>query len=640
MSPRIRTPAEASAAQQRWRSPGLRPAWWVVGVLAIALVSWQPLPLTPSAVYGPDSSWQAALQMAVAHGVGFGAHFAFTYGPLGFLSVPTLWFPGLGALALFYALAVRVSLAAALFAGARHSYGTGPALLIALLVSSASPEQVAANYTSLEPVAFLVLAVWVVDRVADERRLRLAVALGGALAGLELLGKLSVGIEITALAVVMALCARGRRREHIALVACGLVAVLLAGWLVTGQELSALPEYLRNSEQIVGGYAAALGYEQPTLGWEYTAAWVAFAFGLIGALQMGGTGSPRRRWGILLLWLLFCFFEFKEGFVRHDSDHAPVFFIALMGGFLAIGWARGRRGLGLAMSAALFVFALASDAASLASILRPGPDVSSAVGQIAEVVSGSKSTALTAAGRSAVRSAYPLTPATLGLLRGHSVDVEPYEADIAWAYDLHWQPLPVIQSYSAYTPTLDQLNATALASSAAPQRILRTLEAGVDGRYQPFDDPATTRALLCHYRELQRTSSLQVLARRGNRCSPPHLLARISAGWNQAVAVPAPPNTHSFVFVSIRGVQVGGLESLGALLNKPAERIVELDGNPFRLVEGTAADGLLLRAAGGVDYPAPWNLAPGATSIAVSEGTVPPAGGKPISYSFYYANVR
>ena len=53
----------------------------------------------------------------------------------------------------------------------------------------------------------------------------------------------------------------------------------------------------------------------------------------------------------------------------------------------------------------------------------------------------------------------------LALLRGHTVAVEPYENQLAWAYRLKWRPLPVLQSYTAYTTGLDQEDASFAASA-------------------------------------------------------------------------------------------------------------------------------------------------------------------------------
>ena len=42
--------------------------------------------------------------MAHHFGITFGNHLIFTYGPLGFLSVPTLWYSDTGTIAVLYTL--------------------------------------------------------------------------------------------------------------------------------------------------------------------------------------------------------------------------------------------------------------------------------------------------------------------------------------------------------------------------------------------------------------------------------------------------------------------------------------------------------------------------------------------------------
>ena len=185
---------------------------WVIVPLAIAILSWHALVLQPAA--GLENSWHAALHMALHDGVTFGNHLIFTYGPLGFLSVPTLWYGDTGVIAVLYTLLLRIALAAAVFAGARRSYGTVVGAILALLVAGATGiglEEVAPTL-GFETIPFVVFAVWVVDRVADLRRLLLFMGVAGAVAAIELLNKLSVGITVTALTVVMGLAARGRRR--------------------------------------------------------------------------------------------------------------------------------------------------------------------------------------------------------------------------------------------------------------------------------------------------------------------------------------------------------------------------------------------------------------------------------------------
>jgi hypothetical protein len=610
----------------------------LVVALVITLLSWHALPLEPQP--GLDPSWQATLHMALRYGITFGNRLIFTHGPLGFLSVPTLWYGGTGAVAVLYTVLVRLALALALFLGARRIYGPAVGGIVALLVAGAS-------VVTLESVPFLVFCVWMVDYVSasrpdSRRRLTLALmALAGAVAGLELLNEVSLGMELTALVVIVALGTQGRRRDHLIVTLAALVLALLVAWGMTGQDWGALPAYVHNSARIVSGYAAAMSYEDPSLTWEYTAGLVAFAFGVAGALQMTRDGPARRRWGIVALWVVFCFFEYKEGFVRHDAGHGAIYFVALMGGFLALRWRSRNRLIGLGFTAALFTFALAAqEPSSFSTVFNPGENAKTAIDQIEQVSGSAKRAAVIAQGRREIEQVLFVDQPTLDLLRGHTVDVAPYEAAVAWAYNLDWRPLPVFQSYAAYTTGLDQENADTLNSTRAPQRILRNREPGVDGRVLTFDEGLSTRTILCRYRELRTTGVWQVLGLGPNRCGAPVPLGTVHAGWYQNVQVPAPPNDHSFVFVRIGGVAVGGLEHLRALLYKPVERVVLLDGASHRLIEATATDGLLLRAPVGVDFTAPFNLAPNSSTIAVGKTGQGVGDGQPITFSFFAQSVN
>lgn len=611
-------------------------ALWAIVALAIALLSWQTLPLTPQP--GLDFSWQAALHMAITNGVTFGNHLVFTYGPLGFLSFPTLWYTHTGALAFGYTVLWRILLVVALLVAARRTYGAIVGALVALLIASASATTT--GDTTFVTVPFLIFAVLVVDGVRDRRALAALMALAGAATGVMLLNETSVGIELAALALVMACAARGSRVRHLLVLAAALVAAFLVAWAAAGQDWSALPAYLRGTDQIVSGYAAAMGYEQPGLGWEYPAAWIAFAFGIAGALDMTVGANVRRRCGIVALWIAFCFFEFKEAFVRHDLPHGVVYFIAVMGGILALRWRPQHRRAAFGLTAGLFAFTMAAGASSFASAFDPGRDARSAIDQIGQVLQRSERQRLSRTGRSLVKGEYPIDPATLGLLYGHTVDVLPDDVAAAWAYDLDWRPLPIFQSYAVYTTALDEDDADALKSNYAPQRILRNADPAIDDRVLAFDEPLTTRTILCRYRQLRSTTGWQVLGREPNRCGPSRLMRVVHARWGQSVPIPAPPNRHSFVYVRIYGVQVGGLESLTALLDKPSERTVILDSVSYRFVEGTAADGLLLRAARAADYPVPWNFAPDATTIGVAAGGRSPTAGTPITFAFYDESLR
>ena len=162
--------------------------------------------------------------MAPHEGVTFGNHLAFTYGPLGFMSVPTLWYSDTGTLAVFYAYLLRFLIALALFAGARRTFGTIGGAVVALVVADLSE-------IALETVPFLILAVWIVDRAPNRRRRLASLAICGAVAGLELLNKQSVGIEMAVLAIIVAFAAQGRRRDNLLVTLGALLAAVLVCWV-------------------------------------------------------------------------------------------------------------------------------------------------------------------------------------------------------------------------------------------------------------------------------------------------------------------------------------------------------------------------------------------------------------------------
>src|SRR3954449_10320880 len=73
---------------------------WLLGT-GIALLTW-PLQGFNVIKPGDDGSWVIGLHMAVNKGLHFGSQVNWSYGPLGFLTVPKLSYPLLGWLSLGY----------------------------------------------------------------------------------------------------------------------------------------------------------------------------------------------------------------------------------------------------------------------------------------------------------------------------------------------------------------------------------------------------------------------------------------------------------------------------------------------------------------------------------------------------------
>jgi hypothetical protein len=197
----------------------------------------------------------------------------------------------------------------------------------------------------------------------------------------------------------------------------------------------------------------------------------------------------------------------------------------------------------------------------------------------------------------------------------------PWEFAAAYAYRLRWQPLATIQPSSAYTSSLDDHVEDGLTAPAGAQRILRSSMQTLDDRNTEWEMPATMQTILCRYEQLSATARWQVLRRAPDRCGKQRRIATVVARWAQSVAVP-PPAAGVAMIVRIRGVQPRGLEGVQALIYKPAIRRIVVDGHRvYRLVPGTADDGLMLWVPPANDYTGPFALSQRAHTLSVLRGS-------------------
>jgi hypothetical protein len=208
--------------------------------------------------------------------------------------------------------------------------------------------------------------------------------------------------------------------------------------------------------------------------------------------------------------------------------------------------------------------------------------------------------------RGRLREIFQVPPDIVARLEGRTVHVDPYSSAVAAAYPVFtWRPLPVFQTYSAYTPALDELNADLLRSPDRPERILRyfqdegmdgqrPISHAVDGRLYWFESPAATLERLCRYREIAASPRWEVLAATGRECGTPVPLGTVTATFGEAVTVPQARSPDDMVVVRIRGIGDGLLAKLRATLWRAATWHIVLDGFRYRLVPGTAPDGLVL----------------------------------------------
>lgn len=607
--------------------------------VALAALTWPIFSILPAS--GPDPSWVAGLYLAHAEGLQFGKDIVFTYGPLGFLQDPVLYDEALWVVAFLFQVIVHSAVAVALLWSARRAFPLAAAFAACYVLLVIGQLQAAA----------VLLAFACCFAALGEEGPRFAVPLvtigGGVLAPVELLAKANYGIAIFGIVALTVLGLPDRRRNlPLFLVTAG--GTFAVCWAAAGQDFSNLPAFASRTGQIVSGYSAAMVTDIVVQQWERVAAPLAIALLLAGAALASRRDPAPRRIASIGLVALFSFMAFKQGFVRQGLGNTPEFFVLVAGAGIVVASRLPRlplraAALGLVLPLAALALAVLPTA-SIWQSLKPQHHVEFLRRDLDALLRPAERRTLIAEARTSLRAGYRLDPAVLDAVGHRAVHIDPWEISLAWAYGLRWHPLPVIQSYSAYTPELDRLNAASLTGPDAPTMVLRHsgLAEGargesVDNRYPGWESPAAMRAMLCNYRAVRTTPRWQLLERAGDRCGAPRPIGVAHAVTGETISTPAPPAPREIVFARIGGIGVEGWEAAESVLYRARERTATLgERGTWSLVPATAGDGLVLHAAPRVDYPAPFRLVPDSPTVSFDvDGAAP----RPLTVRFFAQHV-
>lgn len=466
-------------------------------VLSI-LVFFPALPSMPSATI--DASWRMALNEAWARGIDF-SHVVFSYGPYAFVSTGQYapeTYAALLSCALFLGT-VLFLLVRYLGLGSRGVLGFS-AIPACLIVSA---------YTGAADVRFYCLAFLLLAAAARHPQANVAdigeslllsapvvLNLASFALGLICLVKATYAVEVSAMGIlgVIALYATGRR-----LMAPAVLLSFLSGlavfWLIAGQRPADLLPFFMDQEQVAAGYGQAMsvgGSLLPPVLFLLSA--VPLAAAIKRDLQSPTVCKFAVASGLAVTLLL----AFKEGFVRQDTSHAMEAAEAML--ILPWCWRFGRGDFWrqthtvMAVIAAMVFIAMyphalgvgakARDIERLVHCSDRGPIVCPIHSDWLE-----KTYDLSLA---RIRAQIPL-PHVQG-----SVDAYTFRQSLVIANGYGWDPRPVIQSYSAYTPVLARMNADHLIGAKAPDAVLFALEP-IDDRLPAFADGPSWPILLSQY---------------------------------------------------------------------------------------------------------------------------------------------
>jgi hypothetical protein len=349
--------------------------------------------------------------------------------------------------------------------------------------------------------------------------------------GLAVLIKFSSSVEL----ILLTLCCLIYAPRRIAVLLIIPATALLLFFLSQGTT-AYLGTYFKCALELISGYPQAMAWSGSLK--QQLAVGVALALIFIAAPLMSG------EWRTLIKYLLpaavVAFFAYKNFITRQDSDHMPVVFFQLaLAAVMAMSATRAIRGT---LLFALLSIALTGCGAIMAvRVFKPNSrDLAATITGIpSRLVSyvDFQNTARELGQEFQTKIQSERLPESILQRIGTApVDVIPHNILAVKASGVAWNPRPVFQSYSAYTPYLDRMNGEHVRTNGAARAII-SLQS-IDDRIQFVDEPLVWRALLDNY-DLEYQTSEMVLLRRRNQ---PKFSQEIAEGETTAFHLPGPEN--------------------------------------------------------------------------------------------------
>lgn len=552
-----------------------------------------------------DTSWAWMLGHAVQHHLQWGKSILFTYGPLGFL-----------ARSYFYSDHALWELTATVRLIAWFALGLGFAAILRRLSGHGQPFfrttlpvavgwVVGASFVHLSAQSTFIGVMLLVLAIAEEHIVLtgISLTLAGALLALGALIK-STGLIVSLFAlfiypVAWWYAAVHRNKARLALLPLlTFIVTFCALWSLSSQSFADLPAHLRSTWSLASGYTPAMSIR----GMPHQLVWALAILAMFAAVLIGFIASNVRvRTAQSVLLAGMAFWAWKEGFTRPEWGyfrHPMEFF----GTALLIA-AAGIDLTATENSWRLSVPAYGAYAVALLCALRGYPVLSLSYEHVLanyrDYVTLSISSPAAAAEQrrqsEAIRAEFNLPAQLLHAIGGASVNVLPWSLMVAQGYHLHLTASPLIQSYSAYKPYLDQANARQIWAGKAADKILYHYQT-LDQRYFPFDEPATFRAIIDCYRTDYSSTNYTLLSRRPCTEPPRHVVDSSERGMiNEWIGV---PRGADYAQISLHTTLLGHLIDI---LFKPDQVRVSFklsDGTvagPFRFIYQVGPDGLFIR---------------------------------------------
>jgi len=517
-------------------------------VAVTVVVIFVPLnPKMPSR--GLDASWEFAMNEAVARHMSFGREIVFTYGP--YASIGTRrYHPATDRRMMLGSLCVAGSFLAGLLylSGEKKPYLKF--LLLLFLATFGNPELILLAYSFLLAVCVLT---WLNRDHAETASLHwpqlLAIVVMWSTLGLLPLVKGSLLLPFIAIAAIPSALLLYHARVRLAILLLFLpVAASTSLWLIAGQPISNLPAFLRGTMLLTSGYTEAMSTSwlilPSKIGVILVLAFCSVSVLLFISILRAPQMSHLSRWILALLCAVFLLVVFKHGFVKADA--LPGAFFSLTALIIIVGFLNIDRyyvsSLSIAMVLTVGISAMQDHvlASEVHQIFGAGVTwggvarqdifefcLDRAPGAYARTTYENTWDTYADAWdgfRSRLSSGNVLKDrfeaATATIKRSYampqfkgSADIYTFDQAILLTSNNAWDPRPVLQSYSAYTPELARMDEQHLRGLNAPDWVLFQLQS-IDGRLPSLDDGASWPALLDNYSEVAFDGQFVLMRRR------------------------------------------------------------------------------------------------------------------------------
>ncbi len=593
-----------------------RTQWVDLAVGAFAVVFALPLLRLPTD--GLDPSWSLGLSWASELGLQFGPQIDFTYGPLGFAATPI----PLGMWSLLAPLPINLIVLIVLAAVCRQLTSVARKPLSWCITIIVMQGLTLFDFSTAQMAAVALLGVWLVreDLSVRPRRELAGFVLIGAVGAIVFLTKTNIGmISLAVIAVAALACAPRLRR--LAAGFGGFAGAVLILWLYAGQNPLNIPSWLITALEIVRGYGPAMGTDYseitPLQVWTLiVAAAISCALAWRGCL---GRPLPQRL-GVLLIIGGTMAGVVISSVTRLDGTHlrfaaatVPPMVLVFTPLAAVAGTARDR------------VFTLSAAAiGTIGSLLilgmlpqHFGDSFASLSSQARYAVDQKARLSALEDSRAAIRETVMLSPDVVRALRGHTVHAEPWDIAEVWAYRLDWLPAPVFQTYTAYTPALDQKNAQAVLNGT-PNGVLRTWKQSIDFRNTNWEAPDYQLALMCTFRSTASSGNVAALVKGSNICG--EVIPISSATVRAGEKTPVPLRPYSIVLADIDADYHPGV--LATIMPGREPLYAFCDSAQYRIGQGTPTGKLIMSMPGSVGWPPAADILPCGTVSVSTPATV------------------